>query len=70
METRTEELTELVERARHEAVLAGEIGPWRGSISWDLPESIRDAIAADLASGVYERVVSDAMGPDPEMVQQ
>ncbi len=65
-----EDLRAIAQRARAEAEAAGELAPPKvGKARWDVPESVREALLEDLASGHYDeaaRVVTDG---DPEMTQ-
>jgi hypothetical protein len=44
--------------------------PWRGPIRWDIPESIRNAIAEDIASGAFARALTAVTAGDPEIQDQ
>lgn len=63
-----DEFANLVARTRRTLEARGELRPpKRGPLQIHLPQSIRDAIAADLAAGNYERAVRETTGDDPEM---
>jgi hypothetical protein len=52
-------------RVRAEAEAAGEL-TLTGSPYWEIPQSIRDALLQDLASGAYERAAQAAIADEPE----
>ncbi len=71
MATSTDELAILVARARRELEAAGELHPPKtGSYRWDIPDSVRDAIAEDLASGAFARAIAEVTANDPEIQDQ
>ncbi len=63
----TEDLHAIAARARAQAAADGELAPKAGPVSWDLPQSIREAIWADVDSGAYEETAQAATAGDPEM---
>jgi hypothetical protein len=44
--------------------------PRRGPIGWVIPESIRNAIAEDIASGAFARALTAVTAGDPEIQDQ
>ncbi len=63
-----EDLRAIAERVRAEAAAAGELTP-SGPVHWDLPESVREAIFEDLASGAYGKAARAATAGDADMAQ-
>jgi hypothetical protein len=66
----TDELAALVALTRQKLEAAGELTPRRGPIRWDIPESVRDAIAEDIASGAFARALAEVTADDPEIQDQ
>jgi hypothetical protein len=64
-----DDLRAIAARARAQAEADGELSPKGGPVSWDLPQSIREAIWEDLDSGAYEEAARAATAGDPEMIQ-
>ena len=66
----TRDLQAAVERARTATAEAGEFRPGReGKVTVDISDAIRAAIREDLASGVYQQAVREAVAGDPDLVQ-
>jgi hypothetical protein len=63
-----EDLRAIAAQARTKAEADGELTP-KGPVHLDLPQSIREAIWEDLASGAYEEAARSATAGDPEMIQ-
>ncbi|MDQ2727067.1 MAG: hypothetical protein M3Y91_04185 [Actinomycetota bacterium] len=68
MSISVEDLRAIAARVRAEAAAAGEL-TLTGPGHWDLPESVREAILEDLASGAYEKAARAATAGDPDMAQ-
>jgi hypothetical protein len=64
-----EDLRAIAARARDLAEADGDLTPKGGAVTWDLPQSIREAIWEDLDSGAYEEAARAATAGDPEMIQ-
>jgi hypothetical protein len=65
----TKDLRAAADRARA-AAAAGELRPTRiGPVATNLPETVRLAIAEDLASGAYHRAAREAVAGDPDLAQ-
>lgn len=63
-----EDLAATVARARAAAAEAGELTPPRpGPVRSQLPETLRDAAAEDLRSGIYQRAAREAVAGDPDL---
>jgi hypothetical protein len=65
MSISVDDLRALGARVRAEAEAAGEFN-LTGSPFWDVPQSIRDALVEDVASGAYERAAQAAIADEPE----
>lgn len=68
MSISVEDLRDIAVRVRADAAAAGELTP-TGPVHWDLPESVREAIFEDLASGAYDKAAREATAGDPDMAQ-
>lgn len=68
MSISVEDLRAIAVRVRADAAAAGELTP-TGPVHWDLPESVREAIFEDLASGAYDKAAREATAGDPDMAQ-
>ena len=65
-----EDLRAIAQQVRAEAEAAGELAPPKvGKARWDVPESVREALLEDLASGHYEESALAVTDGDPETTQ-
>ena len=65
-----EDVRAIAERVRAEAEAAGELAPPKvGKARWDVPESVREALLEDLASGHYDESARACTDGDPELTQ-